>query len=175
MREEHSAEMWCACPGRVESYDATTRTATVAPCLKRVLRNGEGEREAFTMPPIPGVPVCWPGAIDLVKGDGVLLVFCDYDIGAWRDSGKVSDSGDETAHGPSGAVAIPGLDTVARKTAEVSQYAALANLVNANFAAIKNMFDSWVVVPNDGGAALKTLSGSLDLPTVASAKIKVAQ
>jgi hypothetical protein len=178
MLEDAGAETWVACPGRVESYDATARTATVSPCLKRVIRNAEGDREAFVMPPIPAVPVCWPGQIDLVKGDGVLLIFCDYDIGAWRDSGKTSDAGDETAHGPSGAVCLPGLDTVTRKTAEVSQYAALANLVQAQLSALKTAIQNTVIVPNDGGASFKEtlLSGLSSWPaSVASSKVRVLQ
>lgn len=33
--------------------------------------------------------------------------------------------------------------------------------LNSNFDTIKNMFEGWVPVPNDGGAALKTASSSL--------------
>jgi len=53
-----------------------------------------------------------------------------------------------------------------------SAFVALADLVDSNFTAIKDMFTNWVVVPNDGGAALKTLSNSLTLPTVAATKAK---
>ena len=157
------------------SYDAASRTATIKPMQKTVLY-ADGERQAHDLAPIHAVPVCWPGQVDLVAGDGVLLVFCDYDMGSWRDGGgSAADPGDETSHGPSGAVAIPGLDTVTRKSSEQSQFVALANLVNDNFTAIKNMFDSWTPVANDGGAALKTLSDSLTLPTVASSKVRARQ
>lgn len=42
-----------------------------------------------------------------------------------------------------------------------AQFVALANLVDNRFAALANAFSTWVVVPNDGGAALKTLLGTL--------------
>lgn len=174
--EENGAVLRVAMPGKVESYDSTTRTATVKPMQRVPLRGGDAdERTAYELDAIHAVPVVWPGQVSLAPGDGVLLVFCDYDLGSWRDgAGKTpADPGDETTHGPSGAVCIPGLDTVTRKAAEVSDFAALSAKVDANFAAIKQMFDTWVTVPNDGGAALKTLSGSLTLPTTASTKIKV--
>jgi hypothetical protein len=38
------------------------------------------------------------------------------------------------------------------------QFLALANLVDALFNGLKNMFTTWVPVPHDGGAALKTLA-----------------
>lgn len=174
--EEFGACLHVARPGKVVSYDAATRTATVQPMVMTPLRTGEGEREVHELAAIHAVPVCWPGQVDLVAGDGVLLVFCDFDIGSWRDGGsKPADPGDESAHSPSGAVAIPGLDTASRKASEQSQYAALANKVDANFAELKQMFASWVVAPNDGGGALKTLSGSLSLPSVASSKVRVRQ
>lgn len=50
--------------------------------------------------------------------------------------------------------------------------------LNSNFDTIKNMFSSWVPVPNDGGAALKGASSALDglskadLSNVTNDKIK---
>lgn len=175
MRDQASAFFRCAMPGKVESYDPTTRTARVKPMLRVPYRDGDGVRQAQSLDAVHAVPVCWPGEVTLAAGDGVLLIFCDFDIGAWRDGAGVTpaDPGDETAHGPVGAVCLPGLDTSSRKAAEVSDYVALSAKVDANFAALKAMFDSWVVVPNDGGGALKTLSGSLSLPTVAGTKVKV--
>ncbi len=175
MRDQASAFFRCAMPGKVESYNAATRTARVKPMLRVPYQDGDGERQAQELDAVHAVPVCWPGEVSLSAGDGVLLIFCDFDIGAWRDgAGKTpADPGDETAHGPVGAVCLPGLDTSVRKAAELSDFVALSTKVDANFAAIKAMFDAWVPVPNDGGAALKTLSASLVLPTSAGTKVKV--
>jgi hypothetical protein len=51
-------------------------------------------------------------------------------------------------------------------------FAALAGLVDANFAQIADMFSSWTVVAMDGGAALKTLSGDLSFSPVACEKVR---
>ncbi len=53
-----------------------------------------------------------------------------------------------------------------------TEFVALANLVDDELAKIKDMFTDWLVAPNDGGAALKSLSGSLSFDSVAAEKVK---
>jgi hypothetical protein len=53
-----------------------------------------------------------------------------------------------------------------------AQFLALASLVDANFAAIKRMFTTWVPVASDGGAALKAVSAALVFPSVATKKAR---
>lgn len=127
MLEEHREDLQTALPGRVESYDPATQTANVKPMIKRVSREGvdaggvDGTRVVDELPVIPAVPVVWPRGggyfmtFPLATGDSGLIVFSARDIGAWRDSGQVSDPGDEGLHTLSGAVFIPGLETVAKK------------------------------------------------------------
>lgn len=61
-------------------------------------------------------------------------------------------------------------------TSGASDFVALASLVNAQFTALKNAFNAWTPVPNDGGAALKTqltsLIGAGWPSSVAAAKVK---
>lgn len=178
MRDQASAFFRCAMPGKVESYDAIRRVARVKPMVAVPYRDGDGARQTQELDAVHAVPVCWPGEVALAAGDGVLLIFCDFDIGAWRDStsGKPADPGDETAHGPVGAVCLPGLDTSARKAAEVNDAVALATLVAAQLTALKSAISGTVIVPNDGGASFKsTLLAALSSwpATVASTKVKV--
>ncbi len=111
----------------MESYDAATQTAQIAPLVKHVTRdNFEEAREVNDLPPLPGVPVCWPQGggyfmtFPLAVGDTGLLVFCDSDIGPWRESAGVADPGDEGTHGLTGAVFIPGVNAKAGALSDAS-------------------------------------------------------
>jgi Phage protein Gp138 N-terminal domain len=114
------AELHVAVPARVESYDAAAQTVTVTPTTKAVSRNADDDRIVDVLPVLPAIPVEWPRGggyflcMPLVQGDEGLLIFTDTDLGAWRDSGQVSDPGDERRHAIGGAVFRPGLCSVAR-------------------------------------------------------------
>ena len=115
-----------AIPGRVKSYDATKQTAVIEPMVKLVWRTADDERVVDTLPVLPDVPVAWPRGggyflhLPLAAGDGGLILVTDTDIGAWRETGQVSDPGDERRHGLGGAVFYPGLETVARALLDAS-------------------------------------------------------
>lgn len=102
-------------PGRVESYDRVTQTASIRPQLKRVLRRRDGTRVAEELPVIPSVPVRFPRVagffihFPIAVGDFGTLVFAEYDIGRWRTIGDVVDPGDTRRHGLSGAEFVPGV------------------------------------------------------------------
>ena len=90
-----------AMPGKILAYDHSQQTARVEPQL-RVARK--------TLPVIPDVPVIWPIVYgDLAVGDTVLLVFCESDIGLWRQQGQAGEPQDTGRLGLHGAVAIAGL------------------------------------------------------------------
>lgn len=168
--DDDRAHLFVALPATVESYDAAGQTVNCKPMTKRVARNADDDRLVDELPVLPAVPVVWLRAggyfmtMPLAAGDGGLVVCCDSDLGAWRDSGRVSDPGDERRHSLTGAVFIPGLETVARALTEAAtghmvlgqqggpsihidgssvqlgdaggQFVALANLVTANFNAL---------------------------------------
>lgn len=178
-----------AVPGRVKSYDAAKQTAEIEPMTKVVSRNADDDRIVDTLPVLSGVPVEWPRGggyfmtMPLVAGDSGLLLFTDTDLGAWRDSGQVSDPGDERRHALGGAVFRPGLETVARALVGVSgahlvigkeggpaihidgstvqlgaaggQFVALANLVTTQLNTLKSAISGAAVVAGDGGASFK--------------------
>jgi len=82
---------------------------------------------------------------------------------------------------PNGALEIAQGDTVVVQVdpdgtvhlgGAAGQFVALANLVDANLTAIRNAFDAWVPVPNDGGAALKTAMESWSRSSTAATKVR---
>lgn len=110
------AGLWTALPGRVERYDATTRTADVLPVVRQPLGGwDETQIEHEELPVLPAVPVVFPAGggtsivWSLAPGDHVLLVFSTLDPGAWLRSGEVSDAGLTRRHSLSGGFALPGL------------------------------------------------------------------
>lgn len=114
--EHHLADVHTAMPARVQSYDATTQTATLVPLVRHAVLHGDGSVEREDLPPLPSVPVVWPRfgghfiAGALAPGDVVLVVFCESDIGPWRaGSGDVSPPADLRRHSLSSGVCIPGI------------------------------------------------------------------
>jgi hypothetical protein len=109
--EGRLADLHTAMPGTIESYDATTGIATVAPCLKRKY-NADGT--VVDLPPVVGVPVLMPrggGALislALVKGDPVVLIFSERSLDRWISTGGKVDPKDPRKHALSDAFAFPG-------------------------------------------------------------------
>ena len=104
-------------PGRVVSYDADTRLATVKPSV--ALRSLHGE--IFDIKPIDSVPVVWPGSADfsivgqLRNGDGVTLLFSESGLGGWlRGASTDAEADDETRFSLHDAIAVPGLHAISR-------------------------------------------------------------
>jgi hypothetical protein len=98
-------------PGRVLSYDSSTRKAEVQPLIKEKFADGQ----ILTLPRITGVPVIMPATsgsgfiMPIGDGDPVLLLFMQRSIDRWLASGGVQEAADATMHALSDAVAIPGL------------------------------------------------------------------
>lgn len=198
--ESRLGDVYTALPGRVESYDPSSQTADVAPCVKRPVPTANGDIILEKMPIIPNVQILFPrgGAFTIswpiAKGDHVLLVFMTYAIGQWRKTGETSPPGDLRMHHLSNAIAIPILapnagalpesqagdnayiiagPMIKLGAADATDFAAMSSKVNSNFNAITNLFSSWTPVPNDGGAALKTAATALSFDSVACSNVKV--
>lgn len=195
-----------AIPGRVESYDAGTQTASIVPMVIPTVPGADeddGEAEA-PLPKLLSVPVIFPRAGDFAitfpvrKGDTVLLVFAERDIGRWRATGERERPIVSTPHGISGAVAIPGLYPsgdalsgvdedalflgqpgsfgvrITDERAEVggsSDAAALASKVDE----LIDAFTGMAPVAQDGGAALQEAVKTKweTIKTTASSKLKL--
>lgn len=117
--ERFGIDLHVSMPGRVESYSAGSATegptVDVVPLLNRSLPDGAGNYVTEELPKLSDVPVAFHrggGFIEtlpLQKGDFVLLVFCDRNLGRWRTNGAQGDAGDLGRHTLDGAVAIPGV------------------------------------------------------------------
>ena len=111
MVESILSEVHTVLPGRIESYDPTTKKVSVKPLLKKAMSNGA----ELVRPVIENIPVVFPSSgssiisIPLKQGDGCLLVFSMRSLDNW-----LSNGGDVTPLDPrkfdlSDAVCIPGL------------------------------------------------------------------
>lgn len=102
-----------AMPGKIESYNPDTKRAEVTPTIKHVTKNNV-ELDYQT---ISDVPVLQYGGksgvidIEFQKGDPVLLLFCESEIGGWKGSdGKTRVAPESLSHHQiTDAIAIPGI------------------------------------------------------------------
>lgn len=106
-------------PGRVESFDAATRTVEVTPLLKVPVHGDDGAISWEQLGRVPGVPLAMLSAgghgidIEIAAGDVVLLVFADFSLDRWKSgAGKtdplgVVEPGLVATHALADAIAIP--------------------------------------------------------------------
>jgi protein gp138 len=178
--------------GNVVSYDEATKTCEVVIGTKMAVPNGEGGFVFQAIPNLTHVPVAWPSAggfllhWPLTAGDSVCVTFDEQDAQRWEASGQVSEPGWLERFGLSSALAHPysrkpiatsGAGMVCPSPFSFGDPAAAhllarADKNDANFQKIVDMFSHWVVVPNDGGGALKTLASSLAFDATSVTKLK---
>ena len=110
-------DLHVALPGKVTAYDAVTQTVEVQPMVRRAISDTNGETQHEDLPKVPNVPVLFPrGTADsfsitwpIAIGDFVLLIFCSWSIGQWRETGDLADPVDLRKHGLGNPIAIPGI------------------------------------------------------------------
>ena len=105
LRREILSSLHVAMPGIIRSYDASSATAEVQPALRRRTSSGD----LVTAPVLSGVPVFLPST-DFVPapGDHCLLIFCDFCIDGWFDTGQPVLPPSPRMHDLSDAFAIVG-------------------------------------------------------------------
>jgi len=100
-----------ALPGIVETFNASDKTVSVKPALKRKYENGVIKE----LPVIPNVPIVYPQGSEalisfpLKNGDPVLLVFSERSIDTWKNKGGSVSPEDERKFDLTDAIAIPGV------------------------------------------------------------------
>ena len=87
LKREISSSLHCALPGIVESFDAVSQTACIRPAVRKA---------SAALPVLRDVPVFFPGSRGsgitwpVEAGDECLLVFADFDIDRWFETGEES-------------------------------------------------------------------------------------
>jgi hypothetical protein len=191
-------------PAKVVDYDADEQRATVQIAVESCYIDPDsGELVFYAVPPLTRVPVAFPSSSGfsitwpLSKGDPVWLVFAERSTDEFRATGNDSNQPqDRRRFALEDAVAIPGGrpfadpipaegvadgalvvrgDDVRLGSSSASSVVALGPLVDGELNDLKAAFESWTPVPNDGGAALKTILTALFTTwpaTVGATKVK---
>lgn len=113
--DRRSAAIRVALPGKIESFNSSTQTASVKPQLKEPVESSDGTVSATALPVLNEVPVICLGGGDfglqfpVQAGDTCLLLFTDRSIDKWQATGGDVDPEDERRHHLSDAVCIVGL------------------------------------------------------------------
>ena len=100
-----------ALPAKIESFEASSRKASVKPLIKKKLVDGK----SISLPVIVNVPVMFPSTKDIgitfpvKKGDTGLLIFCERALERWLSEGGETEPGDVRKFDLSDAIFIPGL------------------------------------------------------------------
>jgi hypothetical protein len=116
-------------PAKVESYDASKRTANLKPMVKEALRDEDDNLVSQELPILPNVPVLFPGVgpwrvtFPVSVGDWVLVLIAESSIGHVRTTGEMAEPGDLRRHSLSHAVAITGFFASTPAPASSSQNA----------------------------------------------------
>ncbi len=85
LKEEIFSSLHVAMPGIIRSYDSIHRTATVQPALRR--KNAAGG--IITAPLLQDVPVFLSGSSsEVTPGASCLLIFADFCIDGWFETGQ---------------------------------------------------------------------------------------
>lgn len=112
--EQKLLTTYVALPATVESYDPATQTCSARPSLKRPATLTHDPEE---LPIVNDVPVKWPRGggnflhMPLVKGDRLVLLFCDRSLDRWKEDGADADPSEASSrqHSLSDAVALVGM------------------------------------------------------------------
>jgi hypothetical protein len=111
--ESHMSSVHVHAPARVTAFDATKRTCSVEPLVKRPVTSDEDEVTYEDSAIVDGVPVLYPGGAaftltwELAAGDVVLLAYLDFSPATWLAKGAPAEAGDVRQHSESYPVAIP--------------------------------------------------------------------
>ena len=178
-------------PARVLSYDATTQKATIQSVVRFRRMNSDDELETYLPPPIANVPVLFFSSgshsitFPISEGDQGFVMCAERSIDEWKSTGsKDSEPTDPRRFDLSDAVFIPagrafvdpvpttGVDptnlvisgNIKLGSGAANEKVALSGGVNGVYTQLQQLqaaLTSWVPVPTDGGAALKTILTTL--------------
>ena len=113
--DDRLIDLHVSLPGRIQSYDAITQTATIEIMVGRLLENTDGVLTSEELPVLQNVPVVFPKtskyllSFPIEEGDTGDVIFAESSIGQWRATGAVSAPEDVGRCTLSGAKFYPGL------------------------------------------------------------------
>lgn len=123
------ARVWTALPAILQSFDATTMTASVQPSIQGKLKNiATGAFRDVNLPLCTECPVIFPGGggfvltFPLLLGDEGLLVFASRCIDAWHQNGGVQTQAEFRMHDLSDGFFIPNVFSVPKVPASISTH-----------------------------------------------------
>lgn len=127
----YSEALNCIKIGRIENVDFSNQTVDVKILHKRIDNNTIKENVLRDYPLLKQVPfvVLGGGSSNLTfpisKGDNCLLLFCDYEIDRWWDTGENLPANFERKHDISDAFALIGVHSMVDLIQGYSQYVKL--------------------------------------------------
>ena len=105
LRREIFSTLHVAMPGTVIAYDASDGTVSVRPALRRRVSSDQ----ILTAPILPRVPVLLPSSdYTPAPGDPCLLLFCDFCLDGFLDTGQPVLPPSPRSHDLSDAFALVG-------------------------------------------------------------------
>lgn len=126
LQQTWAGELYVACPGLVQSFDAAKRTCVIQPAIKAQIMGEGGETKWVPLPLLLDCPVVFPGGGDCVltfplkQGDEVLVLFGDRCIDAWWQSGGIQAQAELRMHDLSDGYCIPGPSSIPKVEATIS-------------------------------------------------------
>ena len=112
LKAEVLESLHCCMPGNILAYDPETGAAAVQPALRRKTASGE----ILTAPELQAVPVLRPSEAHIPQpGDPCLLLFMDFCLDGWLESGQPVLPSSPRRHDWSDAIAITGFFPASRR------------------------------------------------------------
>ena len=117
--------------GKIVGVDTSNQTVDVQVLHKRIDENNFFKKELREYPVLQGVPFVVLGGgtssitFPISVGDNCLLLFCDYEIDRWWDSGEAQPSNYQRRHDISDAFALIGVHSMVDLLQGYSQYVQL--------------------------------------------------
>ena len=151
-------------PGKIISYDSSTRRADVELLLKRVLTNRDNDKVSFEeMPVLPDVPVYMNRGVNyfiqmpVETGTTGLVYFSEASSDQWFSTGQVSNPGDLGRHGLGNGFFIPGFFANSEVNSDPEPDALVIGSTDGTKLTIRN--NGEIEALNDSGDFLLSPSG----------------
>lgn len=134
MKDKTSSSIRVSMPALIKEIDYERMVISAQPCIKEKIRQSDGTVKDISLPVIEDIPLVYPSAggfsitFPVSINDECLLVFADFCIDSWWQSGGLQTQFESRRHDLSDCFAIPSQMSQAKKI----------NNFNSNSLEIKN-------------------------------------